>query len=303
MFEGVSGQSRMVRLYIDLEMLIQVMRAQETQHRGRVKVILVLRRFMRLGLDQELALETDLLLVVNCQLKKLRKLFLLLAQLGVEQRFISLAPAPEDVVFAAQFVGRVDRMLQLRRSISKDMNIRIGARSVSVARIGKKIGRAPKQFQPRILLHFFRQPDDVLEVFARLREIGPLGSDIPIMKTIVGHAELLAEFEIGLQRLLRHLQRRAGIPLAHPRPGTKHIRARAFQRVPIGHREAKMFGHRLAPHLLLGIKPFKSERISAGASLKGDGCLDFSKICIHDVMVLSALSSPYKKRVFNGLIS
>jgi hypothetical protein len=59
--EGVAGQRRVVGLDVELEVLLEAVGAQEGDPAGDVEVVLVLGRLLRLGLDQELALEADLL--------------------------------------------------------------------------------------------------------------------------------------------------------------------------------------------------------------------------------------------------
>jgi hypothetical protein len=59
--EGVAGERGVVGLDVELEVLLQAVGAQEGDAAGDVEVVLVLGRLLRLGLDQELALEADLL--------------------------------------------------------------------------------------------------------------------------------------------------------------------------------------------------------------------------------------------------
>src|SRR5262249_25460501 len=60
----VPRQRRVVGLHVQLEMIRQAVAAQEGDHGGGVEVVLMDRRLLRLRLDQELAGETDLLLVI-----------------------------------------------------------------------------------------------------------------------------------------------------------------------------------------------------------------------------------------------
>ena len=67
---GVQRQRGVVRLDVQLEVRQQIEFPQEIQARRRVRIILVLRRFLRLGLDVELAFETQLLLVRHRQVQE-----------------------------------------------------------------------------------------------------------------------------------------------------------------------------------------------------------------------------------------
>jgi hypothetical protein len=68
----------------------------------------VLGGLLGLGLDQDRALEADLVLVVHDHAQEAARLLALAPQVGVEQRLVALAPAPEDVVLPAEFMGGVD---------------------------------------------------------------------------------------------------------------------------------------------------------------------------------------------------
>ena len=74
---------------------------QEAVHGGDIVVVLVLGWLLRLRLDQDGALEADLVLVVDDQLQEAPGLRALALQVGVEQRLIALAAAPQHIVFAA----------------------------------------------------------------------------------------------------------------------------------------------------------------------------------------------------------
>ena len=68
---GVAGQRGVVGLEVQLEVAQQVVFAQEVQARRGVGIVLVLGRLLGLGLDVELALEADGLLVVHRQVQEL----------------------------------------------------------------------------------------------------------------------------------------------------------------------------------------------------------------------------------------
>ena len=84
MLECVTRQRRMVDLHIDLEIFIQSVLPEKTDHRCAVKIILVLRRLTGLGLDEENTLETLLPGVVLCHMQELCEVFLFALHVCVE---------------------------------------------------------------------------------------------------------------------------------------------------------------------------------------------------------------------------
>ena len=66
----VAGERRVIGFEIELEVGQEVISAQEVEASGGVGIILVLGRFLGLGLDVEGALEADLLLVVDRHVQK-----------------------------------------------------------------------------------------------------------------------------------------------------------------------------------------------------------------------------------------
>ena len=68
---------------------------QERVHGRDVAVVLVLGRLERLGLDEDRALEPDLVLVLDDHGQEAPVLVELARQIRVEQRVVALAPAPQ----------------------------------------------------------------------------------------------------------------------------------------------------------------------------------------------------------------
>ena len=59
------GQGRVVGLNVEFEISQQIILTQEIQACCRIRVVLVLGRLFRLGLNIKLTLETDLFLVID----------------------------------------------------------------------------------------------------------------------------------------------------------------------------------------------------------------------------------------------
>ncbi len=160
--ETVPGQRGVVGLDVELEILVQPVLAQETHHRGAVEIVLVLHRLHRLGLDQEIALEADAASVVARQSEEARQMLLLAPHLRVVQARIALATAPEHVVLPAQGHRRLQRRLDLHRRARHHVEIRVGRRTVHIARMREQIGRAPQQLDAGVGLALLGDADHVL---------------------------------------------------------------------------------------------------------------------------------------------
>jgi len=165
-FKGVARQRGMICFDIQFEMIDQAVFLQKVQGRGRISVVLVFRWFAWLGFDQELSLESDLLFIIHRQVKKTGHLLLLLFEIGVQQRFIPFPPAPENIVFAAQFKGGIDGIFHLCDRGSHDMGIGIGSGPLGIDRVSEQIRGSPEKFHPRIFLEFFCLGDHRLQAAA-----------------------------------------------------------------------------------------------------------------------------------------
>jgi hypothetical protein len=92
--EGVAGEGRVVGLDVDPVLVLQSVADEEPVDRGAVVVVLVLRRLLRLRLQQERPLEPDLVLVLRHEVQEAGQLTLLAREIGVEQRLVAFATAP-----------------------------------------------------------------------------------------------------------------------------------------------------------------------------------------------------------------
>jgi len=118
-------------------------------------MVLMPDRFLRHGLDVELALETDSPFVVHCQVQEFRQMLLLAFHVGVEQGLVAFAAAPESVAFATQFVRDFHRLLDLTGGVGEHVGVATGARAMYEARVGKEVRGAPQQLDAGTLLFFF----------------------------------------------------------------------------------------------------------------------------------------------------
>jgi len=85
MFEIQAGQGRMIDLDVDFDLLGEPIALQEREYRSHIMVVLMLGRLKRLGLDENGALEADLVFVLHHHGQEPRVLIELPAQVGVQQ--------------------------------------------------------------------------------------------------------------------------------------------------------------------------------------------------------------------------
>ena len=236
---------RVADLDVELDLLFEAEAPQEAGDRRDVEVVLVLGRLLRLRLDQENALEADLVLVVDDHREKAAELLLLADKIGVEQRLVTLATAPEHVVGAAELVGRVDRVLHLRGRVGEHVRVGIGRRPRHIARMAEEIGGAPQELDPGRLHLLGEDVGHLGEVMAEFLEARALGHDV----LVVEGEERKAEGREHLERRVR-LGARALHRLAVPGPlegrRAEHVRAHPGEVVPVADGGAQMLGHRLA---------------------------------------------------------
>ena len=103
---------------------------QKRKYGGGVEVVLVLRRLLRLRLDEERPLEADLVLVLGHEVHEATELIDFTLHVRVEEGLVPLAPAPEDVVLAAELLRDLERLVFYPgpRRTQEDFRIRVGRR-------------------------------------------------------------------------------------------------------------------------------------------------------------------------------
>ena len=109
----MTGQGGVVGFEVELEVGEQVVGPQEVQAGGGVGVVLVLGRFLGLGLDVERAGEADLFLVIDRHVEEPGEVVELALHVGVEQGRIAFAASPERVAGPAQVVRDLHGLFDL----------------------------------------------------------------------------------------------------------------------------------------------------------------------------------------------
>ena len=186
--EAVAGQGRVVRLDIHLVLVLEPVADEEAVDGGRVVVVLVLGRFHRLGLDQERALEADLVLVLGHEMQESGELPALPAEVGVEQGLVALATAPQRVVRAAEPLGHAHHVLDLGGGVGEDLGIRVRRGSCRIARVAEQVRGPPQQPNAGAFLVGRRLVDDRVQVGRRLGERRTFRGHVAIVEAVVGDA-------------------------------------------------------------------------------------------------------------------
>ena len=279
---------------------VEVVPLQEGVHRRRVVVVLVLGRLVRLGLDQQHPVEADLRLVLDDEAHEAPELVRLAPQVGVEQRVVALAPAPEDVVGAAEAMGHLQAVLHLRGRVGEDLRVGVGGRAGRVARVAEQVGGAPEQADSGGL-HPSRHPlGDARDVVVALREGGALGRDVAVVKAEERHSQLLEELERGVQLALAGLeavgpgQPRMRSSVAAPNMSTPGC----VERVPVADGRPQVVLHPLAEHLAVPVVVAERERVGGFRTLVIDAVDVVEERCAHDSAPLpnSSRRAAYRAR-------
>ena len=171
-----------------------------------VDVILVLGGLHRLGLDEEGALEALLAGVVARHSQHGGHVFLLTLHVGVEQRHVAFAAAPEDVGGAAQLDGGVDGVLDLHDGAGHNVEVGVGGGAVHVALVAEHVGGAPQQLDARLGLLLLEIGHDFLQVLLVGLHVGRFGHEVHVVEAVVFDAELLHDFEAGVSLVFGGLQ-------------------------------------------------------------------------------------------------
>jgi hypothetical protein len=270
--EGVAGERGVVGLDVELEVFFEAVGAEEGDAAGDVEVVLVLGGLLRLGLDEELALEADALGVIDGHVEKRGEVVLFAFQVGVEEGLVAFAAAPEDVVFTAELLRDLEGFLHLGGGVGEDVGVGVGRGAAHVAGIREEVGGAPEEFHAGGFLELLRVGDDGVEVFVRLRERAALGGDVAVVEGPERGADFLEELEAGFESGLGDGDGVfAGLPRADDGAGAEGIGTGAAEGVPVGDREAHVLREGFAVDDLIGVEMAKREGVGGAGAFVGDG--------------------------------
>ena len=191
----VAGERGVIGFEVELEVGQEVIGPQEVQAGGGVGVVLVLGGFLGFGLDVERACEADLFLVIDGHVEEPGEVVELAFHVGVEQRRVSFAAAPEGVARTAELMGDFHGLFDLGSGEGEDVEVGAGGRPVHVARVGEQVGRAPEELDAGARLLVLEDLDDLVKVGVAFLEVLAFGCDVAIVKGVERNAELFEEFE------------------------------------------------------------------------------------------------------------
>ena len=109
----MTGQNGVVGFDVELEVIKEVVLAEEIQAGGAVGIILVLGWLLWLGFNVKLTIETNFLFKINGHVKKARQVIELPLHVGVDDGTISFATTPKSIALTPQAVGDLDGFLDL----------------------------------------------------------------------------------------------------------------------------------------------------------------------------------------------
>ena len=263
----------MVGFDVDADFFFQPVLLQKPEHGGHVKVVLVLGRFARLGLEQDGALEADLVFVVHHHVQKAAHLVQLLAHAGIQQGFVTLAPAPQHVIGTAQFQGRVHRFFDLQRGQRKNFRVGVGGSTRHEAAVAEQIGRSPQQTDAAGFLLGGQHVDHGAQVVDTFTRAAALGRYVAVMETVIRSAEFAEKVKrgVGLGTRCRH---RVGHVLPRALKGAvvaEGVKAVPGKTVPVTHRKTQLLFHALAQHHAVFVIPAEGQRVVGLRPLKTNG--------------------------------
>ena len=214
-----------------------------------IEVVLMPGRLVRLGLDQDVAGQADTVLVVDDQRQEPAHLLELAAEVGVEQRVVALAPAPQHVVLAAQPPGGLETLADLRGGEGGHVGIGVGAGAGLVAPVREQVGGAPQRPDAGLGLLALEAIDGFGEVTGVLAQRRRRGHDVDVVEAVERQPQPGEEVErrvhLGEGGVAGH---RAGQPRAAERAGPEHVGAVPAERVPVADRRAQPVLHAAAEH-------------------------------------------------------
>ena len=262
MLHRVTGERGVVGFEVQLEVLQQAVFTEEVEAGSRIGVVLVGRGFARLRLDQELALEADLLCVVDSEMEERGEVVEFALHVGVNQRGVAFAAAPEDVTFAAEGLGGLERVADLAGAVGEHVGVRRGARALRVARVGEETGGAPEELLAGALLEGLQLLGDAVEVRVRLGERLAFRRDVTVMEAVEVDLALLEELEEDRDATKGIVE---GVGAVIPRheggAGAERVGEAVAHHVPVGRGEAHVVLHLLPADLLVRVVVLEGERV------------------------------------------
>ena len=262
--ERVAGEVGVVLLDVDFHVFGQPPFLQEAVDGRDVIVVLVLGRLARLGLDEQRSLEADLVLVLHRHGQEAAHLLVFPRKIGVEQRFVALASAPQHVVPAAQAVGRFEAGADGGGGEGEHVGIGIGRGASHIAAVLEEVGGAPQQLDLGGGLSWLKHVHHRREVLQMLADRLAYRRHVCVVEGVERNVEQAEQVEgdFGLGPGHRHR-----IGATHPRAqegfAAEGIVAWPAERVPVADGEAQVVFHAPAGDDAVLVVIMIGERIGA----------------------------------------
>ena len=160
-------------------------------------------------------MEADLVLVLHHEVQKPPELVGFPLQIGVEQRLVAFAAAPQHVVLAAEFVRDVERGPHLGRGPAEHVRVGIGRRPAHETTVREQIGRAPEQLDLGTFHLAPEQCGDLAGIAVRFGKRRTLGGDVAVVEAEIRDIEQPKQLERHVSLLARAVQR---VAARHPGP-------------------------------------------------------------------------------------
>ena len=280
--ERMTGQRRVVRFDVQFDLFFQAELFQETIDGRSVVIILMFGWLLRFGFNQQRTLEANLVLVLNDQLHKAANLLALLTQIGIQQGFITFTAAPQDIVFAAQLVGRIHCGDHLSRRPAEHFRIRIGCRPGAIARVRKAVCRSPQQLDAALLLFFRQHFNHLRKVVGILFQRCPFRGNVNVVETVVRYVQFVEKLKRDIRFAFRHFQRFARLlPRAVKGAHAKHVSTIPAEGVPVAGRKAQVVLHPFAQHQFIRVVMTESQWVS-GCRAFITNAIELIKIGLHN---------------------
>ena len=275
--EGVVGEESVTHFDVALDPVFQAIALEEAINRGDVKIILVLGRLLRLGLEQDLPLEADLVGVLDHQMDKAGHLVELRPNLGIEQCLIALTAAPEHIVGAAQFMGQLEHVFDLASGIGEYIRVRVGGGPGHIAAVGEEICRAPKQPGARRFHLTGENLADLAHIAIAFGQRRAFGGDIGIMEAEERNIEQVEKFKRYIRLEARPFHALV-VPWPVERAAAKRVAALPRKGVPVGNGRTDMILHALAGNDLVLVVVSICQRVGAVWAFEFYGCNTLEKV-------------------------
>ncbi len=254
MLESVAGESGMVHLDVHLEVFVEIVGLEESDHGLRVDVILMLGGLHGLRLNEESALEPVGACIVTGHCEHTGEVFFLALLVGVEKAHVSLATTPEHVVGATQCDGGVDGVLDLHGGTGHYVEVRVGGSSIHIAGVTEDVGRSPEILDAGLLHQSFEICRDFLHTLLVVFDVVEVADEVGVVEAEIFDTELLHDFKACVGLLFGH-----GHGVVADVPGeflcacAELVAAFSAERVPPCHGEFQPFFHGFAEHDFLGV--------------------------------------------------